>query len=233
VDVSAVPLFYGIAPDDRAEEIAANLAETVHDAGGTLQTGFLGTRALIHALADHGQIETAYEVVTQPDQPGWVYMVHNGATTIWERWDGDEQVGSGMNSLNHPSFTVVSEWFYRALAGIRFDRAFASDRRITVDPTVPDDLDWAAGSVETPYGTVSSRWEQTDDTLTLRVEVPWNVTAAVRVPAETDGTVRTGDVPVWDGGPVPDLPDGVHEVFAEDDGVTVVVESGAHDVLVE
>jgi alpha-L-rhamnosidase len=228
---SAVPLFYGIAPPDRRREIAATLAGKVREDGG-LRTGFLGTRAIVHALAEYGQIDTAYGIVSRPERPGWVYMVEQGATTVWERWDSDDQVGSGMNSLNHSPFTLVSEWFYRALAGIRFDRAFGERRRVTIAPKVPTDLGWAGASVRTPYGEVASRWDRTERDLQVQVEVPWNVTASVHVPADTDATVLTDEGPVWDAGRTEDPPAAVRRVDAVADGLAVVVGPGSHEFTV-
>ncbi|MFB6138387.1 MAG: family 78 glycoside hydrolase catalytic domain, partial [Halobacteriaceae archaeon] len=150
----AIALHLDIAPESEVDAILSTLAEKVRtEDDGQLRTGFLGTRALINTLADHGEGDLAYEVVSQPEKPGWVYMVRQGATTMWERWDSDDRVGSGMNSYNHSPYALVSEYFYRALAGIRLDEPFATDRRVEIAPTFVSDLEWAEGSVDTPYGT--------------------------------------------------------------------------------
>ncbi|WP_276256844.1 alpha-L-rhamnosidase [Halomontanus rarus] len=198
---SAVPLYVGLVPDEHTDAVAAALAETVREADGKLQTGFLGTRPLVHTLVDHGYPEVAYEVVSQPEQPGWVYMVRQGATAMWERWDSDSRVGDGMNSFNHSPFTFVSEWFYEALAGLRFD-ASIREGRVEIAPTVVDDLEWAEGSIETPHGRLASRWERVegdggDETgLEIEIEVPWNTVATVRIPdleAADDPVVAVGE----------------------------------------
>ncbi|MFB6120837.1 MAG: family 78 glycoside hydrolase catalytic domain [Halobacteriaceae archaeon] len=219
----AVPLFVGLVPEEHEAAVADGLAEAVRDAGGKLQTGFLGARPLINALADYGHADVAYEVVSQPERPGWVYMVRNGATTMWERWDSDDRIGDGMNSFNHSPFTFVSEWFFSALAGLDFDDSVAEG--LTVAPRVVDALDWASASLETVDGEAAVRWETEGDALSLDVTVPWNTSATVRVPDAADATVTEGGDALWDGGAADSLPDGVASV--ERDGDAVVVEVGA------
>ena len=215
----SVPLFLGLVPDEHVDGVAANLAEKVRSDGGKLQTGFLGTRPLIHTLADHGYDELAYEVVSQPEQPGWVYMARNGATTMWERWDSDESVGSGMNSLNHSPFSHVSEYFYEELAGIRIGDEPVTDH-VTIDPSIVDDLDWVEASVDTPVGELTVDWETDDEAYDLTVTVPWNGRATVRLPDAAGATVTESDIPLTEG-----APEGL--LSAETDGDDFVVEVGA------
>ncbi|RRJ31400.1 alpha-L-rhamnosidase [Halocatena pleomorpha] len=184
----AVPLFLGMVPEGDTELVAENLAATVRADGSKLQTGFLGTRPLIHTLAAHGYTELAYEVVSQPDQPGWVYMARNGATTLWERWNADESVGSGMNSLNHSPFTHVSEFFYAVLAGIQVADAPMTEH-VTIAPALVNDLDWVDASVETPNGTLAVAWDRDGDEYRLSTTIPWNTSATIRLPEAADATV--------------------------------------------
>jgi len=69
---------------------------------------------MLNALTDSGRADFAYEMVNQRVFPGWGYMLENGATTLWEHWAGSDNT----YSHNHPMFGSVSEWFYKALAGI-------------------------------------------------------------------------------------------------------------------
>ncbi|WP_233553786.1 family 78 glycoside hydrolase catalytic domain [Halococcus sp. IIIV-5B] len=230
----AVPLFFGLVPDGHVDAVADNLVEKVESDDGKLQTGFLGTRPLILTLVDHGHAETAYEVVSQPDRPGWVYMVRQGATTMWERWDSDTRIGDGMNSFNHSPFNLVSEWFYYALAGLRFDDSMHGHGTVEVAPAVVDDLDWAAAEMETVNGEFASRWERTDNGLTLDVEIPWNTTATVRIPYDGESaTVEIDDVAVWENGAVGSLPDGVDDATAGDEEVVLTVGSGSYGFDIE
>jgi alpha-L-rhamnosidase len=140
---------------------------------------------------------------------------------MWEHWDSDEQVGSGMNSLNHSPNTFVSEWFFEVLAGIRL-RGDTPPGHVEVAPVPVGDLNWAEGALETDTGELAARWERTDDGLELDVTVPWNRTATVRVPAAPDATVRESGTDL-DAEP----PEGVRAV--ERDGDRLVAEVGAGD----
>ncbi|MFC7143066.1 family 78 glycoside hydrolase catalytic domain [Halosimplex aquaticum] len=221
----SVPLFLGLVPEEEVEAVAENLAEKVRADGGKLRTGFLGTRPLIHTLADHGYADLAYEVVSQPEQPGWVYMARNGATTMWERWNSDESVGSGMNSLNHSPFTHVSEFLYEVLAGIRIGDCPVTEH-VTVAPALVDGLDWAEGRVETPNGPLESAWERTDGGYDLSVTVPWNGTATVRLPEAADAEVTES------GAELSADVSGIRSVDREGDSVVVEVGSGEYEFRV-
>jgi len=237
----SVPLFLGLVPADERERVAANLAEKVRDDGGKLQSGFLGTRPLIHTLADHGYPELAYEVVSQPERPGWVYMVREGATTMWERWNSDDSVGSGMNSLNHSPFTHVSEFFYEVLAGIRVeDRPMTED--VTVAPALVEDLEWVEASVETRNGELAVAWERTGDdesggsgdggSYDLSVSVPWNGSATVELPGAADAAVTESGCTLSVDGGVPDDVVGVQSVERDGDALVVEVSAGSYEFAV-
>jgi alpha-L-rhamnosidase len=228
----AIPLYFGMVPDDAEADVLSSLVEklTAED-DRALQTGFLGTRPLIHTLVDHGHAELAWDVVTRSEKPGWVYMAEQGATTMWERWDSDDRVGDGMNSLNHSPFTHVSEWFYEVLAGIRVEAETPLTEHVTIAPTVVDDLEWASGSVETPNGDLESRWERTEDGLALSCTVPWNTSATVRVPggARADSGTGGGRSVRLDGEPLnADGASGVQSVRTENGDLLVEVGSGEY-----
>jgi len=224
----SVPLFLGLVPDEGVDRVVENLAEKVENDGGRLQTGFLGTRPLIHTLADHGHGDLAYRVVSQPEQPGWVYMAREGATTMWERWDSDESVGSGMNSLNHSPFTHVSEFFYEVLAGIRFAHRPATEA-VTVAPVLVEDLDSVSASVETPNGEVVVEWTRdTDGRYDLSVTIPWNTSGTVRLPGATETVVTESGVSLSEGAPA-----GILSSELDDGDLVLEVGAGEYDFAVE
>ncbi|MCU4975485.1 family 78 glycoside hydrolase catalytic domain [Halobacteria archaeon AArc-m2/3/4] len=226
----AVPLFVGLVPDEQVDAVVAGLVEKVRSDGSKLRTGFLGTRPLIHALVEHGYEDLAYEVITQPEQPGWMYMVHQGATTMWERWDSDEQVGSGMNSLNHSPFTFVSEWFYERLAGLRIDESMHETGRVEIDPAFVDDLEWVEGALETVNGRLASRWERTAEGIALSVEIPWNTVATVSLPSiDDEAAITEGGDPVWDGEASASLPAGVTSVGTDGGFLAIEIGSGSYE----
>jgi alpha-L-rhamnosidase len=224
----AVPLYFGLVPEEHVDAVVDNLVEKVHSDDGKLRTGFLGTRPLIHTLVDHGHPEIAYEIVSQPERPGWVYMVRQGATTMWERWDSDDQIGEGMNSFNHSPFNFVSEWFYYTLAGLRFDESMHGLGEITIAPALVDDLNWATGEIKTVNGSLSSHWERTDDGIHLDIKVPWNTVATVRLPIDGSGLrVHDRDIPIGENDSTA-LPEGVRVVRSTGGDIEIEVGAGSY-----
>jgi hypothetical protein len=166
----------------------------------------------------------------------------------WEgRWIGYRPAGgdsNGYRSAWHPggedANADVEEWFYYALAGLRFDDSMHGRGSVAVAPAVVDDLDWAAGRVETVNGPFASRWERTDDGVAFAVEIPWNATGTVRLPVDpARATVVEGDdedggeqVTVREAGAGRSLSDGVGTVAAGDGAVVLTVGSGSYRLAV-
>jgi len=191
--VNAVALSLGLVPDGKEEDVADTLVGLVEDADGHLRTGFLGTPALLDALPAYGHADVAYEVASAEGYPGWVYMIEQGATTVWERWNTDT-INAQMNSRNHSPFALVSAFFYETLAGVSVSEALPEERRVDVTPGQVAALDWAEATIETPHGPLETGWERADG-LSVSLSVPWNLRATVHLPA---GEVRVNGDPVAD-----------------------------------
>jgi len=176
-----IPLNFGIVPEDRREEVAANIAENVKAKENHLTTGFLGVSLLLPTLSDYGYHDLAYTVAAQKTYPSWGYMVEKGATTIWELWNGDTE-GPGMNSRNHFALGSCGEWYYGYLAGIRPNVDIAGFKNFTIAPEPNEDLTWAEATYSSVYGEIKSRWDRNDDGLKLEVTIPANTTASVYIP---------------------------------------------------
>ncbi|MEV7966193.1 family 78 glycoside hydrolase catalytic domain [Sphaerisporangium sp. NPDC088356] len=186
-------LAFGLVPDARVQPVADKLAAKVAASGGHLSVGFLGVENLLPVLADHGHLDTAYQILLQPGYPGWGYLNSRGATTIWERWDGIRTDGSpqdpGMNSFNHYGLGSVGDWLYRSVGGLGPDARDPGYRRITIAPRPGGGLTSGKADLRTPYGRALSDWSITGGTLTLRVEIPANATATIKVPAASSSAV--------------------------------------------
>ena len=116
---------------------------------------------------------------TSPPFPGWGYMLENGATTLWEHWEFSDNT----YSHNHPMFGSVSEWFYKALAGINPAPDAVGFDKIIIRPQPVGDLKWVKASYDSVHGKVISEWRREAGRFKLRVRVPVGVTATVFVPA--------------------------------------------------
>ncbi|MFJ6569554.1 family 78 glycoside hydrolase catalytic domain [Streptomyces sp. NPDC091292] len=72
--------------------------------------------------------------------------------------------------------------FHGGLAGIRQARGSAGYRELVIDPRVVGDLTQVEGSYRTPYGHVTAEWTLKKGVFRLKVDVPPNTTAEVRLP---------------------------------------------------
>jgi alpha-L-rhamnosidase len=140
-----------------------------------------------------GHVDVAFRILTNTKYPSIGFMLENGATTLWERWE--KLIGFGMNSHNQPSFGSVDVWFYKYLAGIKTTGSgFGS---ITIKPFVPQDLDSAQAQMNTMHGKVASSWKKNGNNFELTVIIPWNSSARIELPAVIGGkqinTVKTED----------------------------------------
>jgi alpha-L-rhamnosidase len=187
-------LHMGLVPDDKRAAAAARLVAAIAAAGGHLTTGFVGVGYLLPVLSSTGHADAAYRLLEQRTLPSWRYMLDNGATTIWERWDGrtgeDRFQSPMMNSFNHYSLGSVGEWLYRFVLGIDQEPGTAGFGRLLLRPHPGAPLTWARGSYESVRGTVSTRWERSAGRFTFQAEIPPNVTASVHVPSARAADVR-------------------------------------------
>ena len=188
----ALALEFDLLPPGMRAAAAARLAEDVRKFKH-LTTGFLGTPVLCKALSDYGYLDEAYMLLNRTEYPSWLYPVTQGATTIWERWDGQKPDGSfqdvGMNSFNHYAYGAIGEWMYRVVAGLELDEAAPGYKHILIEPHPGGGLTSANTSVESMYGLVASGWTIADGKMTLKIDVPANTTATVRVPGTKLGDV--------------------------------------------
>ena len=179
-------------------------ANTLATRDGHLSTGFLGVKDLNFALSDHGQLELAYQLLLNETYPSWLFPVKNGATTLWERWDGwtpDKGFQSpGMNSFNHYAYGAIGQWLYQVVAGIDLCHAEegAGYRHALIHPQ-PDPqgrITWAKASTQTMHGRLASHWRMENNRFTLEVTIPPNTTATVRFKARSVDQVTESDQPV-------------------------------------
>lgn len=184
----ACALYFGLLPESERPAAAERLAELVAENGYCVMTGFLGTPYTAFALADNGQIDTAYQLLQNTKCPGWLYTVKAGATTIWERWDALDENGnmnmvkgiSDMVSFNHYAYGAVGDFFYRRILGV--EPIEPGYRRFRIQPVPGGGLTRANGSLETRYGKIECGWHIEDDTFILEVTVPCNTTCVVILP---------------------------------------------------
>ncbi|NUR91207.1 MAG: family 78 glycoside hydrolase catalytic domain, partial [Nonomuraea sp.] len=169
----------GLLEEHELPRAGARLVADIRARGGHLSTGFLGTPYLLDALTSTGHLETAYGLLLQDTFPSWLYpIVHGGATTMWERWDGwTDHRGlqdPGMNSFNHYAYGAVGDWMYRTVGGLSAGSPGYAD--IVVRPRPGGGITWARTAHQTRHGRVEVSWRQGGS---LEVTVPPNARAEV------------------------------------------------------
>ncbi|MEG3164745.1 family 78 glycoside hydrolase catalytic domain [Sphingomonas sp. PB2P19] len=182
-------LFMNLVPTERRDAAAQLLADDIRGRGMTLSTGFLGTPYLLDVLADADRWDEVAGLLLQTRYPSWGYMPSVGATTVWERWNGD--VGDlSMNSYNHYAFGAVVGFFYRRLAGIA--AAAPGFRRIAVRPHWLPQVGRVEARYDSVVGTIATIVDGDDRGLSsLSLTVPANAVADIELPAD-DGWVEGG-----------------------------------------
>ncbi len=171
-------LYFRLLPPEGIRGTAEGLKKLLDAHGGHLVTGFVGTPYFCHALSENGYADAAWDLIFKKDFPSWLYQVTRGATTVWEHWDGLKPDGTmwspDMNSFNHYAYGAIREWLCRKAAGIELDEEAPGCKRILFSPVTTGRLDHAAGSFESVYGTVSSKWKRTGDRYECEFTVPPN-----------------------------------------------------------
>lgn len=156
--------------------------------GNRLQTGFLGTSILMDTLTDHGMVDVAYELLFQRKCPSWLYSVDQGATTIWERWDGysmEKGFGPvGMNSFNHYAYGAVLAWIYKTVAGIASDSSAPGFHNVIMRPVPDRRLGYVKANYRSPAGLIRSSWRYDGPRWIWEFSIPDGVTATVTLPGE-------------------------------------------------
>ena len=173
-------LKFGLIPEALRAAAAKHLTDEIEGRGGALSTGFLGTPFSLDVLADIGRADLVYDLLLRTEFPSWGYMIAKGATTIWERWNGDTG-DVAMNSFNHYAFGAVGGFLFRRVAGI--EPAAPGFREIRVAPVLDPRVRRAGADYESVLGRISTDWTWTPGkAFELRLTVPANATARVTLP---------------------------------------------------
>ena len=207
-----------LLPEQR-DAAAAALARDVEERGH-ITTGFLAVAQLLPLLTEIGRSDLAYRLLLNEEYPSWGHHIRNGATTIWERWDGwRPETGFQdplMNSFNHFALGSIGEWLYADVAGLR--SASAGLERLRVAPQLNRTLGSAEAVRESIHGRIRTAWALDGERVVLEVEVPVNVSAAVLLPAA--GVTESG-------APLQDVP-GIRVLRADAEATELEIGSGTY-----
>jgi len=193
---NVLPLYLNMVPEEKEKSILNYLIDAIRGHYDYhVDTGIVGTRYIFEVLTDNGYPEIAYKMINQNSFPGYGYMIKEGATTLWERWEKLES--SGMNSHNHIMLGSVDTWFYKTLAGIK--SLTPGWETFRIKPFISEDMNYAQASLNTIKGLIYSAWEKNDLNIKLTIIVPVGCDAEVWVPIkEENPIIKEGNTIIWD-----------------------------------
>lgn len=170
IDMS-FPLLVGAVPDSLVQLVENNLIERtakLHD--NHIACGLVGVPVLTEWATLSGKSDFIYKMLKQTNYPGYLYMKANGATAVWESWNGER-------SRLHNCYNGIGSWFYQALGGIIPTQP--GYRRVAIQPQTPAGIDWVDVREETPYGTLKVYWERKDNRKVMKVSIPVGIMADI------------------------------------------------------
>lgn len=171
-------LMFDLVPEGAVQRTVDSLVKLIETNDNHLTTGFLGTPYLCYVLSRYGRLDVALKLLEREEFPSWLYSVKQGATTIWEHWDGIKPDGSfwsdAMNSFNHYAYGCILDWMVEVLAGINVDERMAGYKRFSVAPHLPENWDHLSCHYDSLYGRISIALKREDGELAVKLEVPEN-----------------------------------------------------------
>ena len=181
-------LRFGLCNEGERSALASALVSLIRENGCRMNTGFVGTPHLLHALSENGYGDVAYDLILSEKSPSWLFSVKHGATTMWEHWDGINEEGDfwdpEMNSFNHYAYGSVGDWMFGAMVGISPDEenGGAGYRRIIYSPVTDKRVGFVKGSIKTANGKITSEWKYLDDgRVQYELILPKDVVAEVKI----------------------------------------------------
>ena len=227
-----LPLYLDIVPDNKKDQILDTLIHNITVVHSNhLNTGIIGTRYIMDVLTKNGYSDLAYKLATQTTYPSWGYMLKEGATTLWERWE--YLADTGMNSHNHIMLGTVDAWFYKVLAGINIDLSTPGFEEIVIKPIPVNGLDSAGALLETIRGVISSKWRKSIESINLEVIIPGNSKAKIFVPKMDLGNlvIEEGGSIIWKDGEFKDKMSGINSGNEEKNYVMFSVNPGSYNFI--
>jgi alpha-L-rhamnosidase len=218
-------LQFDLIPEKHRAVAMTELTRDIEKRGMHLSTGFVGASYLPHVLSNNGRLDMAYALLNQKTWPSWLYAVTQGATTIWERWDGwTHERGfqdPGMNSFNHYAYGAIGEWIYAIVAGIDLDEGQPGFKHIIMKPRPGGEIKSAKATYDSIHGEILSDWKLVKNGFDWKLSIPANTTATIHVPGKPGSVVSEGDKDVLKA-------TGVQFVREEENAMVYLLQSGSY-----
>lgn len=219
VTANLLPLAFGIVPENEKDKVFQNMAHEVEvTKQGHISTGVIGTQFLMRTLTNFGRGDLAFKLASNKTYPSWGFMVENGATTIWELWNGNTADPS-MNSQNHVMLLGdLLIWYYENMAGIKSNSETPGFKQIIMKPDFNAGLTFVNASYESIYGLIKSDWKKNKNTLEWKITIPANSSALVYLPTTNASDVKVNKQKVDENSKIEknkmvlELPSGIYQI---------------------
>lgn len=197
VTANLLPVYFNITPDSLKQVVFDKIAHKIWvENHGHNSTGVIGVQWLMRCLSDYKLPDVAYTLISDTTYPSWGYMVQHGATTIWELWNGNT-ANPSMNSQNHVMLLGdLLVWMYENAAGIKTDNKATGFKKIIMQPTPLDGLQFVNASYQSVHGIIKSSWKKDIDRFTWNVTIPANTTALLYIPADDVKNILENNKPL-------------------------------------
>ncbi len=208
-------LHMDLMPHELRAAAAEKLIRKIEENHWLLGTGFLGTPYLLEVLSDTGHSDVAYRLLLNKGYPSWGYLIDHGATTTWERWNGDTMRNDpSMNSYNHYAYGAVAEWVYRYAAGIDTLTSDSGFHTVLLHPNFDSRLGHLDFTYESPYGPVKSSWKVSGGDVAWEVTIPPNTVARLPIASTNASGFTLDGAELSKSSMAHEVGDGVYELFA-------------------
>jgi alpha-L-rhamnosidase len=177
----ALAAYFNMGDDETNKKLVERLVQKIEENGDRLDTGFLATPILLDVLTSYGRKELAYKLLLQEDCPSWLYMVNQGATSIWESWDAIKPDGNrNTTSFNHYSLGSVEDYIVRKIIGL--NKVSEEEAKFIIEPDLEAPFNYCRLSYESPYGNIKVEWELNELKGQVSLEIPVGLNVAVKLP---------------------------------------------------
>jgi alpha-L-rhamnosidase len=192
-----LPIYFGMVPAQNFDKVFKYVIHTIETKNkGHLSTGVIGTQWLMRTLTRYGRSDVALKIATQKTYPSWGYMIENGATTIWELWNGNT-AAPDMNSQNHVMMVGdLMVWYYECLAGIKASKDKPGFKKIIMSPEFIKGLDFVNASHHALTGLIKSEWKREKGKIYWKVSIPANTSADIHIPTSSFMNIEESGNPI-------------------------------------
>jgi len=221
VTANIISLMQGLVPAGYEQKVFENLSGRIEgEFKSHVSVGLIGIQFLMRGLTAYGRPDLAYKIATNRTYPSWGYMIDNGATTIWELWNGNT-ADPAMNSGNHVMLLGdLLSWYYENLAGIQTDKIEVGFKKIILKPIFPAGLSFVKASHQSPYGLIKSEWKRVGEFINWNITIPTNSTAEISLPQASDiiingKSIQKSDLKTDKSSAIFTLGSGVYEIVSK------------------